>query len=89
MKLVAHFVAHLQHKWLMCLCTLNAKTTQHFLLNCPPYNDHRLNYFQTVNLILLMNNINHLNDSELVRILLYGYEKLPHHANQTILKKQP
>ena len=70
----------------VCVCSLNAETTQHFMLKCPNYNEHRLNLFQTINPILLANNMYNLSDSELVRFLLYGHEKLPHFANQTVLK---
>ena len=67
----------------LCACSLNAETTQHFLLKCPSYAEHRL--FQTLNPILLANDINHRNDCELVR-LLYGHEKLKFHVNQILLK---
>ena len=68
-----------------CVCG-NAETTQHFLLKCPIYNVQRLNVFQTVNPILLANDLQNLNDREMVRLLLYGHEKLPLNANQSILK---
>ena len=70
----------------LCACLLNVETTQHFLLKCPNYNVHRQNLFQIVNTILLANDINHLNDLELVRLLLYGHDKLTFHVNQTLLK---
>ena len=70
----------------LCACLLNAETTQHFLLECPNYNVHRHHLFQTLNPILLVNNINHQNDLELVRLLLYGHEKLKIHVNQIVLK---
>ena len=60
-----------------CVCRRNAETTQHFLLNCPIYNVQRLIVFQTVNPILLANDLQNLNDREMVRLLLYGCEKLP------------
>ena len=68
-----------------CVCR-NAETTQHFLLKCPIYNVQRLDVFQTVNPILLANDLQNLNDREMVRLLLYGHEKLPLNANQSILK---
>ena len=68
-----------------CLCT-NAETTQHFLLNCPIYDTLRINLLQTLNPILVMNDLQHLNDKEMTRILLYGHEKLSFDANQTILR---
>ena len=70
----------------LCECFLNSESTQHFLLKCPNYNDDRHHLFQTLNTILLTNDINHLNDLELVRLLLYGHEKLTLHVNQILLK---
>ena len=67
-----------------CVCR-NAETTQHFLLKCPIYNVQRLQVFQTVYHILLANDLQKLNDREMVRLLLYGHEKLPLSANQSIL----
>jgi hypothetical protein len=52
-----------------CVCRY-AETTQHFLLKCPFYNVQRLNVFQTVNPILLANDLQNLNDREMVRLLL-------------------
>ena len=68
-----------------CVCR-KSETTQHFLLKCPIYNVHRLNLFQTLHPTLLANNLLNLNDREMVRLLLYGHEKLPFHANQIIVK---
>ena len=68
-----------------CVCT-GAETTQHFLLNCPIHNVHRLNLFQTLNPILLANDLQNLNDREMIRLLLYGHVKLPFYTNQLILK---
>ena len=59
-----------------CVCSLNAETTQHFLLKYPGYNEHRHLLLQTLNPILLANDINHRNDCELVRLLLSAHEKL-------------
>ena len=71
----------------MCMCVCrNAEIIQHFLLKCPIYNVQRLNVFQTVNPILLANDLQNLNDREMVRLLLYGHDKLPLNANQSILK---
>ena len=69
-----------------CACSLNVETTQHFLLQYPSYNEHRHLLFQTLNPILLANDINHRNDCELVRLLLYGNEKLKFHVNHLLLK---
>ena len=63
----------------LCASSLNADTNPHFLLKCPSYNEHRQLLFQTLNPILLANNINHRNDCEFMRLLLYGNEKLNFH----------
>ena len=59
----------------ICQCTLNSETTYHFFLKCPLYDEHRTDLFRIVNPILLMNNIA-LNDDEVVRLLLYGHDKI-------------
>ena len=62
------------------------ETTQHFILKCHIYNEHRLDLFQTLNPILLANGLYHLNDSAMVHLLLYGDEKLQFDTNKAILK---
>ena len=56
------------------MCSLNAETAHHFWLKSHNYNEHRDLLFQTLNPILLANDINHRNDRQLVRILLYDHE---------------
>ena len=68
-----------------CICK-SEETTQHFLLKCHIYNEHRLDLFQTLNPILLANGLYHLNDSAMVHLLLYGDEKLKVDTNKAILK---
>ena len=70
----------------LCACSVNAETTHHFLSKCPGYNEHRHLLFQTLNPILLANDINHRNDCELVKPLLYGHEKLKFLVNQLLFK---
>ena len=70
----------------LCACLLNVETTQHFLLKCPNYNEHRHHLFQIINPVLLVNDINHQDDCDLVRLLLYGHEKFNFHENQILLK---
>ena len=69
----------------ICQCTLNSETTYHFFLKCPLYDEHRTDLFRIVNPILLMNNIA-LNDDEVVRLLLYGHDKLKFQENKNVLK---
>ena len=71
----------------LCACLQNVETTQHFLLKCLNYNEQRHHLFQIVNTILLANDIIHLNDLELVRLLLYGHDKLTFHVNQTLIRE--
>ena len=68
-----------------CLCK-HPETTKHFLLKCPIYNIHRLSLFQTLNPILLANNLHQLNDNEMSSLLLYGHKKVQFHENQVIIK---
>ena len=69
-----------------CLCNTGAETAQHFLLNCPIFRNQCHVLFQTINPILLANNLQHLPDSALVKFLLYGHDKLKPHVNQSILR---
>ena len=69
-----------------CRCSSYAETTNHFLLKCSNFNLNRKELFQTVNPILVTNNMYPLSDNELVRILLYGHEKLQYRENKTILQ---
>ncbi len=68
-----------------CVCT-NAETTPHFLLECPMFTLYRNNLFETLNPILLPKNLHNLNNSEMVKLLLYGHEKLLFLENQIVLK---
>ena len=69
----------------ICQCTLSSESTNHFLLKCPLFDEHRTDLFRIVNPILVMNNIA-LNDDEIVHLLLYGHEKLNLCENKNILK---
>ena len=69
-----------------CICNY-AETTQHFLLKCHIYEENRFDLFQTINPILLANDMYHPNDSEIINLLLYGDERLQYHTNQTVLKE--
>ena len=69
-----------------CCCTLNVETSQHYLLHCPIYTEQRRELFQKRNPILMENNMRFLDDTHLVRLLLYGHDKFTLLSNQTILK---
>ena len=69
-----------------CQCSSYAETTNHYLLKCSNFNLNRNELFQTVNPILVTNNMYPLSENELVHILLYGHEKLQYRENKTILQ---
>jgi len=69
-----------------CECSHQAETSQHYLLHCPLFVEQRNNLFQTVNPILLENNMRFLDDKHMVHLLLYGHEKVKFLSNQIILK---
>ena len=69
-----------------CLCDLDVETTQHFLLHCPKFHVKRQVLFGNINQILFVNDLNVMNESDLVHLLLYGNKKLKFYENQTILK---
>ena len=69
-----------------CQCTEDAETSDHFLLHCPNFIEHRRKLFETLNPILLVNNLRDLDDKNLVLLLLYGNKKFKFHENQSILK---
>ena len=69
-----------------CPCTLNAETTQHFLLECPNYNEHRQELLEPVDSILLLNDMDNITVNTKVHLLLYGHKKLNFHENRVILK---
>ena len=69
-----------------CLCSLNAETSQHYLLHCPNFFEYRNKLFQILNPILLANNMRFLEDKVLLHLLLYANEKFKFHENLCILK---
>ena len=69
-----------------CQCTVNAETSHHFLIHCPNFIEHRRKLFETLNPIMLENNLRFIDDKNLVHLLLYGHEKFKPHENQSILK---
>ena len=70
----------------MCDCNLYFETSNHYLLHCPIFVEQRRELFLTLNPILLANNMRFLDDNNMVRLLLYGHDKLALLSNQTILK---
>ena len=69
----------------ICNCLITAETTHHFLLNCSIYNDSRRDLFDVINPIIRENGLPFLDDSQLIRLLLYGHDDLSEHLNHSIL----
>ena len=69
----------------MCLCNTDSETTVHFFLKCPRFENQRRDLFHAINPILTVKNLDDFNDTNLVKIFLYGHVKLNFHENQTIL----
>ena len=69
-----------------CNCKRSAETSEHFLFHCPFYTEQRRVLLQTLNPILLANDLRFLDDKSLLHLLLYGHEKFDYQTNQTILK---
>ena len=69
-----------------CLCTLNAETTLHFLLECPNFNVQRYELFEVVNPIIMANDMYDVRNNKMVHLLLYGHEKLNLCDNKAVLK---
>ena len=70
----------------LCPCSTSAETSTHFLLHCPNFIDQRRELFQTLNPIMLANNLPFLDDKIFVHLLLYGHDKLKLHENHSVLK---
>ena len=78
------------HKFLdtpddICCCSLDTETTHHFFLYCPQFNEHRRLLFETINPLLLENNLRFLDEKNLIHLLLYGHEKLDPESNNIFL----
>ena len=69
-----------------CDCALNVETSQHYLLHCSMFIDHRNELFQTVNPIIMGYGLPFLDDKALLHLLLYGNESFTLLENQSILK---
>ena len=48
--------------------------------------NHRYELFQILNPIMFANDMRFLDDNNLIRLLLYGHEKLKFDENQSVLK---
>ena len=71
----------------ICNCRLKADETNcHFLINCPNFVNPRKVLFATINPILLKYTTRFVEDNRLVKLLVYGDEKVELKDNQNILK---
>ena len=68
----------------MCECSLEPENTSHFLLHCHNYDIIRLTLMSNLNRI--DSSLSFLNDTNLVRVLLFGDKKYDLLTNQKILK---
>ena len=69
-----------------CLCTQNAETTHHFLLECPIFTIHRQELLETIDPILILNDLENISDCNKVHLLLYGHDKFNFTENREVLK---
>ena len=68
-----------------CQCQTGSETTLHFLLKCPRYNEPRNEMMNTINAILLSNDLTISSDILKVNLLLYGHQTLSYDENKSVL----
>ena len=68
----------------LCSCNVENETTNHYLLRCPFYSHLRNALLD--NIIEIVGSISNLCDDELVKIILFGNEKLSAVKNALLLK---
>ena len=68
-----------------CSCGTGKETTEHFLLKCPLFTDHRQTLLSMVIPKINLNE-NTLTDESIAQILLYGNERLTPGDNNFILR---
>ena len=64
-----------------CNCKRSAETNEHLLFHWPLYTEQRRVLLQTLNPILLANDLRFLDDQSLLHLLLYGHEKFHYQTN--------
>ena len=69
-----------------CLCSMHAETTSHFLLECPNFTAHRQEFLETIDSILILNDLENISDRNKVHLILYGHDKLNFAENREVLK---
>ena len=69
----------------ICHCQTHPETTDHFLLHCERYNEARRDMFEVLNPILETNNLRLPNNTQLVKLLLYGDDNLCEADNISVI----
>ena len=69
-----------------CNCTLGAETTLHFFIDCPLHRTHRSTLLNSINPLLIMNDLEDISNNDLVQLLLYGHDSLTYFENQLVIK---
>lgn len=69
----------------MCPISDGIEDAEHFLLLCHAYDSIRCDLLDSVNAILQPNGLSNLSLQEMLKVLLYGHERLSTDANKKIL----
>ena len=69
----------------ICHCQTHPETTDHFLLHCDRFIEARHDMFEVVNPILIKNNLRLPNNTQLVKLLLYGHVNLCEADNISVI----
>ena len=70
----------------ICDCTLDVETTRHFLLVCPLYSTQRDTLMETINPLLILNDLEEITEVNLVKLLLYGHDSFNLFENKIVIK---
>lgn len=70
----------------ICDCTLNCESTKHYFLECPLHRVPRTFLLNSINPLLLLNDLEDISNDQLVLLLLYGHESLTYYENRLVIK---
>ena len=70
----------------MCLINDGIEDTEHFLLQCHAYSEHRRDLLGAINEVLELHNISNLPNHTIVRTMLYDDERFTYYQNRQILE---
>ena len=87
-KLNLHKFKHNFKDTVYPMCSINdgIEDTEHFLLLCHSYDVQRQDLLDTINPILESQGLSNLSNKALLKILLYGDERLPPKSNTMVLE---